>query len=160
MPEKRSETRELLITRVFDAPRALVFETWSKPEHLVHWWGPAGFTLPTHQMEFRPGGAIRFCMRSPEGHDHWMVGAYREIVQASRIVFVSSIDDDPSHQVTTTVMFTDEGGKTKVTVQQLFTFESDATRGAEKGWASSLDRLLKLLAQLTAASAATKEAER
>jgi uncharacterized protein YndB with AHSA1/START domain len=150
MPETSNETRELLITRVFDAPRALVFETWSKPEHLVHWWGPAGFTLPTHEMEFRPGGAIRFCMRSPDGHEHWMVGAYREIVPASRIVFVSGIDDDPSHQVITTVTFADEGARTKVTVQQLFTFESDATRGAQQGWGSSLDRLVKLLAQLTA----------
>jgi uncharacterized protein YndB with AHSA1/START domain len=156
MPETKNEARELLITRVFDAPRALVFETWSKPEHLVHWWGPAGFTLPIHEMEFRPGGAIRFCMRSADGHEHWMVGAYREIVPVSRIVFVSGIDDDPSHQVTTTVTFADEGARTKVTVQQLFTFESHATRGAQQGWDSSLARLVKLLAQLTAASTADR----
>jgi uncharacterized protein YndB with AHSA1/START domain len=156
MPETRNDTRELLITRVFDAPRALVFETWSKPEHLVHWWGPAGFTLPIHEMDFRPGGAIRFCMRSPDGHEYWMVGDYREVVPPSRLVFASSIDDEPSHQVVTTVTFADEGARTKVTVQQRFTFESDATRGAQQGWASSLDRLVKLLTRLTAASTAAR----
>jgi uncharacterized protein YndB with AHSA1/START domain len=156
MPETGNDTRELLITRVFDAPRALVFETWSKPEHLVHWWGPAGFTLPIHEMEFRAGGVIRFCMRSPDGHEHWMVGEYREILPASRIVFASSIDDDPLHQVITTVTFADEGARTKVTVQQRFTFESDATRGAQQGWTSSLDRLVKLLAELSAGSAADR----
>lgn len=139
--QPQREPRELVVTRVFDAPRELVFEVWSKPEHLVHWWGPKGFTLPTSEMDFRPGGAIRFCMRSPGGQDYWMRGSYVDIVAPSHIAFTSSIDDDPSHQVLTKVTFTEQDGKTTVTVHQTFDFESDATRGAPKGWNESLDRM-------------------
>ena len=61
------EERTLVITRVFDAPRPLVFKAWTQPEHIVRWWGPKGFTLTACEMDFRPGGAFRFSMRSPEG---------------------------------------------------------------------------------------------
>ncbi len=139
--------RELVITRMFDAPRNLVFEAWTKPEHLVHWWGPRGFTLPTCEMDFRAGGAFRLGMRSPEGHDYWFQGVYREIVEPERIVFTGMIDEDPSHEVLTTVMFAEQAGKTRLTVRQTYTFESEATRGAQEGWTQSLDRLTAYLAK-------------
>ena len=145
--DKLDKPRELVLTRVFDAPRRLVFEAWSKPEHLVSWWGPKGFTLPTAEMDFRAGGAIRFCMRSPNGHDYWMRGSHNEVVPPSHIVFTSAIDDDPSHQVVTRVTFAEEGGKTTIIVHQTFNFESDATRGAPQGWTQSLDRLTEYLSR-------------
>lgn len=78
---------ELVLTCVLDAPRPLVFTVWSRPEHLVRWWGPNDFTLPHCEQDFRPGGAYKFCMRSPAGEDYWVSGVYREIVEPERIVF-------------------------------------------------------------------------
>ncbi len=79
---------ELVIKRLFDAPRSLVFDAWTKPEHLEHWQGaPRGFTVTAHDVDLRPGGAFRICMRSPEGVDHWLQGVYREIVKPERLVF-------------------------------------------------------------------------
>ena len=140
-----SAERELVITRVFDAPRSLVFEAWTKPEHLVHWWGPKDFTLPFCKMEFRPGGAYRFCMRSPAGRDYWVRGVYREIVEPERIVWTGALDDEPGRETVMTVTFAEHEGKTKLTVHQTF-FDSDTTRGAQQGWTESLDRLADYLA--------------
>ena len=142
-----SKKRELTIERVFNAPRELVFQAWTKPEHLVHWWGPKGFTLPTCEMKFRVGGSFRLVMRGPDGKDYPFQGAYLEIVEPERIVFQGTIHDEPGHQVWTTVTFAEEHGKTKVTVQQTYSFESDATRGAPEGWRQTLDRLGEYLAR-------------
>src|SRR5207249_11050128 len=80
-----SAERELVLTRVFDAPRRLVFKAWTEPERVVRWWGPQGFTMPSCTMDVRPGGAFRFCMRSPEGTDHWLRGVYRERSEERRV---------------------------------------------------------------------------
>ena len=138
--------RELVITRVFDAPRSLVFEAWAKPEHMVRWWGPSGFTLPTCEMDFRPGGAYRLNMRSPQGREYGVKGVYREVVVPERIVFTCILDHNP-HEVLTTVTFAEHGGKTTLTVRQVFRAESDATRGAQQGWSESLDRLAEHLSK-------------
>jgi uncharacterized protein YndB with AHSA1/START domain len=79
--------RELVITRIFDAPRELVFSVWTRPEQVTRWWGPNDFTLPVCEMDFRVGGSYKYCMRSPEGEDHWVWGEYREIAEPERIVF-------------------------------------------------------------------------
>ena len=84
--------RILTITRVFDAPRALVFKVWTQPEHLAHWWGPRGFSLPTCQLDLRPGGAYRFQMKSPTGDIVWWHGVVREIVEPERIVWTCAVD--------------------------------------------------------------------
>jgi len=138
--------RDLQITRIFDAPRELVFRAWSEPAQMAHWWGPKGFTLPVCEMDFRPGGAYRLCMRSPEGNDFWVHGVYREIVAPERIVWSGTLDDQPSNETVMTVTFTEHEGKTQLTMHQTFDFESEATRGAEKGWNESLDRLAEALA--------------
>ncbi len=146
-----SDDRELLITRIFDAPRHLVFKAWTEPEHMVRWWGPKGFTLPVCEMDFRPGGALRLCMRSPEGRDYWVHGVYREIVEPERIVFVfTGITDEegkPGFETVGTVTFADHEGKTRLTVHQTFVSESDAARGARQGWTESLDRLAEYVAR-------------
>jgi len=77
----KSTARELVITRIFDAPRALVFEAWSKPEHMVHWFGPNGFTLPVCEMDFRVGGSYRLCMRASGG---WSTTCTVSIGKSSR----------------------------------------------------------------------------
>jgi uncharacterized protein YndB with AHSA1/START domain len=144
----KSTPRELIISRVFDAPRALVFEAWTKPEHMVNWFGPNGFTLPVCEMDFRVGGKYRFCMRASDGNEHYPQGVYREIVRAERIVWTSSFEDVPGSEIVTTVTFADhEGaGKTKLTVHQTFSFESDRTRGARQGWTETLEHLATYVA--------------
>jgi len=142
-----SKERELVITRTFDAPRRLVFAAWSKPENLAHWWGPKGFTLPKCEVDFRPGGLFHFVMRGPDGKDYPFRGSYLEIVEPERIVFQGVIHDEPGHQVWTTVTFAEENGKTHLTVQQTYSFESDATRGAPDGWKQTLERLADFVAQ-------------
>jgi uncharacterized protein YndB with AHSA1/START domain len=69
--ESASTDRELTITRIFDAPRELVFKAWSKPEHLMRWWGPHGCKLTVCETDFRPGGTWRFCMLGPRGVEEW-----------------------------------------------------------------------------------------
>jgi uncharacterized protein YndB with AHSA1/START domain len=71
--------RELFITRVFDAPRELVFKAWTEPHRAVRWWGPQGFTTAHCEMDTQPGGVYRVCMRSPEGTEHWQRGVCREV---------------------------------------------------------------------------------
>jgi uncharacterized protein YndB with AHSA1/START domain len=136
--------RELVITRVFDAPRRLVFEAWTKPEHLSCWCGPRGFTIPFGEMDFRPGGAYRTCLRSPEGKDHWLQGVYREIVKPERLIFTHRWEDKdgkPKHETIVTVTFEEHDGKTKLTFHQAV-FESVEGRDSHRsGWSESLDRL-------------------
>lgn len=144
----KTAERVLVITRIFDAPRSLVFKAWTEPERLVRWWGPQGFTTPTCKMDVRPGGAFRICMRSPEGTDHWLRGVYREIVAPERLVCTWAWEDaegKPGHETLLRVTFAEQGGKTKLTLHQAV-FESVTARDAHQGgWASSLDRLAEYL---------------
>jgi len=142
--------RVLVITRVLDAPRSLVFKVWTQPEHLVRWWGPRDFTTPSCKMDVRAGGAYRTCIRSPEGKDYWMRGVYREIVEPERLVFTFAWEDEegqPSHETLVTVTFAEHDGKTKLTFQQAI-FESVAERDSHReGWTECLDRLEAYLAE-------------
>ena len=84
--------REVIFTRVLDAPRELVWKVWSELKHLHQWWGPAGFTTTTHEFEFVPGGVWRFVMHGPDGTDYPTRIVFREIVEPSRIVYDNSWD--------------------------------------------------------------------
>lgn len=141
--------RVLVLTRTFDAPRELVFKAWTTPEHLVRWWGPKGFTLPSCEMDLRPGGAFRFLMRSPEGTDHRLHGVYREIAPPERLVFTWTWVDaegTPGHETTVTVTFEEDGAKTRLTLHQAI-FESVGARDAhEGGWTECLERLAAYVA--------------
>lgn len=136
---------ELVLTRIFDAPRDLVFKVWTDPKHIPHWWGPHGFTTTVQAMDVRPGGAWRFTMRGPDGNDYPFVGEYVEVVAPERIVFVGQIHLTSGHDVWTEVSFADEDGKTKVKIHQVYAMESPATRGAPIGWSQQLERLEKYL---------------
>lgn len=142
--------RELTITRIFDAPRRLVFEAWTKPEHLSRWSGPRGFTIPFGEMDFRPGGAYRTCLRSQAGEDHWVQGIYHEIVEPERLVFTHMWEDEdgkPKHETIVTVTFAEYEGKTKLTFHQAI-FESVEGRDShQEGWSEYLDRLAEYLAE-------------
>ena len=113
--------RELVVTRIIDAPRTLVFKAWTEPEQVARWWGPQGFVTTYCDMDIRPGGAFRCCMRSPSGTDHWKRGVYREIVEPERIVFTFAWEDadgNPRHELLTTVTFTGLGARTRLTLHQ------------------------------------------
>ncbi len=147
----KSAERELVITRVFDAPRALVFEAWAEPQHLMRWRGPKGFSISVLKMELRPGGAYRIHMRSPQGTDHWLRGVYREIVAPERLSFTWAWEDEqgrPRHETLVTVTFEELAGKTRLTLHQAV-FESVTARDLHQaGWSSSLERLAELVASL------------
>jgi uncharacterized protein YndB with AHSA1/START domain len=146
--EGNREAREMTLTRVFDAPRQLLWKLWTEREHIGKWWGPKGFTLPGCEMDFRTGGTYRFVMRGPDGKDHPFHGVYREIVRNERIVFTAILDNLPGHELLTTVTFADEDGKTKLTVRQT-TPLGEAGRGQNQGWSETLERLADLIAEET-----------
>lgn len=144
--------RELIITRVFDAPRRLVFKAWTEPEHLARWWGPKGFALVSCQAEVRPGGAWHRTMRSPEGSLIRKHGVYRDVVAPDRLVFTYVSDDpvgNPGPETLVTVTFADDGGKTRLTLRQAL-FGSVAERDAHKiGWTSCLECFAAYLTSLS-----------
>jgi uncharacterized protein YndB with AHSA1/START domain len=147
--ETGAPDRELVLTRVLDAPRRLVFRVWTQPEHLVRWWGPRDFTTPSCQMEVRSGGAYRICIRSREGTAYWMRGVYREVVEPERLVFTFAWEDEggaPGHETLVTVTFAEADGKTRLTFRQAV-FETVADRDShQEGWSECLDRLAAYLA--------------
>ncbi len=144
-----SADRLLTITRIFDAPRALVFKAWTAPERLMRWWGPRGFTMTSCEIDLRPGGAYRFHLRSPEGTEHRTRGVFREIIEPERLVMTRAWVDaegKPGHETLLTLSLADQGGKTKLTLHQAI-FESVTARDLHQGgWSSSLDCLAEYLA--------------
>ena len=141
--------RELVITRLFDAPRELVFEAWTDPKHLAQWWGPRDYPAAQVKLDVRPGGAWRHCLRSTEtGNDLWHRGVFREVVAPERLVFTFAWEEEGERGLETlvTVTFADEGGKTRMTLRQT-PFQSDGERdGHQGGWNSTFDRLADHLA--------------
>ena len=149
--ESNAVEHELLITRVFDGPRELVFDAWTKAEHLRHWQGaPRGFTVTTEESDVRPGGGFRICMRSPEGVDHWLQGSYREIVRPERLVFTHAWLDAAgklSQETLVTVTFVERGNKTEMTLQQSGFKSVESRDGHRMGWTSAFDVLGEYLAR-------------
>ncbi len=145
----------LVLSRVFDAPRDLVFKAWTDPRHVAQWWGPNGFTNPVCELDVRPGGAIRIDMRGPDGIVYPMKGVFHEIVEPERLVFTSSaVEDEKGHPqlvVRFTVTFDEHNGKTKLTVRAVVVTSGPAAAGAlagmEQGWTEMLDRLAEELAK-------------
>jgi uncharacterized protein YndB with AHSA1/START domain len=108
--------RQIVSTRVLDAPRELVFEAWMDPHHLAQWWGPKGFTNTFEEFDMRPGGVWRFVMHGPNGDDYKNASVFVEVVKPERIVFQHV--SRPRFRVTAT--FAELAGKTRVTFQMLF----------------------------------------
>lgn len=143
--------RELTITRVFNAPRSLVFKVWTQPEHFSRWLGPKDFTTIGCQMNVQVGGMYRACIRSPEGTDHWMQGVYREVIEPERLVFTFAWEDEnsqPKHETLVTVIFTEQNNQTLMTFHQAI-FESTESRNSHhSGWSECFDRLATYLTAL------------
>jgi uncharacterized protein YndB with AHSA1/START domain len=113
------EGREIVLSRVFEAPRELVFRAWTDQRHIAEWWGPNGFTTTVHEMDVRPGGRWRFVMHGPDGVDYPNLVEFSEVVAPERLVFRhgSGAADDPGFEVITT--FAEEAGKTRLTLRQI-----------------------------------------
>jgi uncharacterized protein YndB with AHSA1/START domain len=139
--------REIRLTRLFDAPRALVFEAMSRPEHIRQWWGNLGegYSVPVCEVDLRVGGAWRFTNRTPKGQDATFYGVYREIAPPGRVVFTEIFEPFPDAESVVTAVLTDENGKTRLTATCLYPSlevrDMVLQTGMDKGAALSYDRL-------------------
>lgn len=144
LTEDRPRQRELVIDRVFDAPRELVFKMWTDPKHMAKWWGPRDYPATKISADVRPGGKYRHCLNSSAGDmSLWLYGTYREIVPPERLVFTFAWEEEGERGLETvvTIDFKDEGSKTRMLFRQS-PFQSDAEcHGHGLGWNSSLDRM-------------------
>lgn len=145
-------TREVTLTRIFDAPVQLVWTAWTEPRHLAQWWGPKSFTNPLCELDLRPGGAIHIDMRATNGAVHPMTGTFVEIVPCERLVFTSVARDlagNPLLEARNTVTFEDVGGKTKLTVHchavGIAPIAPQMLAGMQIGWTMSLEKLAALV---------------
>ena len=154
MTEKPNQA--LVITRIFDAPRKLVWQAWTDPEHAARWWGPKNFTAPVTEIDLRVGGRYFNCMRSPEGKDFYSTGVFREIVLYERLVFTDSFADENGNIVPAThygmsadfplemqviVSFEDYQGKTKMTLMHIGLPAGEMKEMTGAGWNESFDKL-------------------
>ena len=142
--------RELVITRVFDAPRDLVWKAWTEPERIKQWSAPNGFTIPVAEGDLRPGGAWKSCMRKPDGTDLWLAGVYQEIDEPTRLVFTHAWLDEngnPGPETLVTVTLTERAGKTEMSFRQSGFDSLESRDGHAGGWNECFDRLEELLAK-------------
>ncbi len=147
----------IVMTRLFAAPRRLVFEAWTKPEHVVHWWGPYGTSLSVCEIDFRPGGKYRFVLRGQDGNEYGFGGEYREIVPPERLVSTFRFDGAPEGEALVTLVLVEEGGQTRYTetVVHKTVAHRDAhlASGMEEGAGQTLDRLAEHLRTMERARA-------
>ncbi len=169
MPAKKSKPapaktspQELVITRIFDAPRELVWKAWTDPEHVMRWWGPKIFTCPAAQIDFRVGGKYLFCMQSNTGPEAWQkglwsTGLYKEIVPLKKIVCTDCFADEkgnvvpashygfevdfPLEMLVTVTFEKYQGNKTKMTLRHAGLPAGEHFKGANVGWNESFDKL-------------------
>jgi uncharacterized protein YndB with AHSA1/START domain len=150
------EKREVVITRVFDAPCELVWKAWTNPEHFKRWWGPKGFTSPVCRMDVRVGEKYLWCMHGPDGKDYWTTGVFREVVPFKRLVYSDNFSDDKGNVVPpssygmtgdwlpetiVTVLFENIGDKTKMTLRHKGMPSGTMSEMAGQGWNQSFDKL-------------------
>ncbi|HEU5397896.1 MAG TPA: SRPBCC domain-containing protein [Gammaproteobacteria bacterium] len=139
---------ELTLTRIFDAPRELVFDVWTDPKHLAQWWGPEMFTTPVCRVDARPGGELYIVMHGPDGQDYPMKGVFEEVRRPERLSFTNQAMDGSGVVLLegkTAVSFEALGSKTRVTVHTVMRAKvpqaAFALAGMEPGWNQTLDRL-------------------
>jgi len=164
--KKSTPSREptLTLTRVFDAPRELVFKVWTDPKHIANWWGPGGFTAPYVTVDLRVGGALHYCMRGPDGKDFWTKGFFHEIIVPEKIVctmFFSDKDgnmrtpadcglgpDFPTEMLDTVTFDKVAGNKTKLTLRRATPLSISKKYMEDQGWNSSLDKVAAEVARV------------
>ncbi|MBD2728101.1 SRPBCC domain-containing protein [Nostoc sp. FACHB-892] len=149
--------REIVITRVFNAPRELVFQAWTDPKHIVQWWGPKGFTTQVVELDLCPGGKWRYVMIGPDGTEYPAKGIFREIIPFERIVTSDEFDEgfekvmnvDLPKGIVMTAVFEDLGSNTKLTLRIMHESAEERRKheemGVIAGWNSSFDCLDEFL---------------
>ena len=165
MQSRVENDRVLVLERVFDAPRELVFDMFKKAEHLKRWWGPRGWEVPVCNIDFRPGGVWHYCMKCVDegqgdfyGMESWGKGVYREIVEPERIVYTDYFSDaegnenDALPSTNVDMEFIDLGGKTKLVSRSEYASADDLKRvmdmGMLQGITETWDRLEERLGQV------------
>ncbi len=161
MAETRSQKtaaieQDIVITRIFDAPREQVWKAWTEPEHLKRWWGPKNFTAPVSEIDLRVGGKYLNAMRSPEGQEFFSTGVYHEIDPPEKLVFTDSFADEKGNVVAAshygfgddfpvelkvTITFEEVDGKTKMTLQHEGFPAGEMREMTTAGWNESFDKL-------------------
>jgi uncharacterized protein YndB with AHSA1/START domain len=158
-------SREFVLTRTFNAPRALVWKAWTEREHLMRWFGPKGFTIPVCALNLKPGGEFHYCMKSPDGREMWGKWTFREIVPPEKLVLIASFSDAnggltrhplsatwPLESLSTTT-FTEHEGKTTMKLRWVPLNATDIERqtfdsshdGMKQGWGGTMDQLAAYL---------------
>jgi uncharacterized protein YndB with AHSA1/START domain len=161
------EIERMVVTRVIDAPRELVWKAWTDPKYVMQWWGPKGFTSPVCKMDFRVGGKFLCCMRTPDGQDFWNGGEYHEIVLHEKIVYSMYFADsqgnkvEPAHYgieheaidgVQDVILFEDLGnGRTKLILIGNEIMENAKNSGELEGWNQIFDKFASVVAGLAQA---------
>lgn len=146
--------REILISRLLNAPRELVFKAWTDPEHVAQWWGPTGFTNTIHEMEVKPGGVWRFIMHGPDGRDYPNKIVFIEVVKPELLVYRHAGDADTEPvNFYVTVTFEKQGDKTMLTMRMVFESAAELERvdreyGAIEGAKQNVDRLEEYLTKM------------
>jgi uncharacterized protein YndB with AHSA1/START domain len=159
------EEGQLVITRVFDAPRELVFKVWTEAEHLKHWWGPKGFSINVSKLELRPGGIFHYSMRTNDGHEMWGKFVYKEIAAPEKLVFINSFSDKEGNtvrapfsqtfplEIMNIITFSEHEGKTTLTLrggpinanEDELKFFADMHESMQQGFAGTFDQLAEYL---------------
>jgi uncharacterized protein YndB with AHSA1/START domain len=161
------EPERMVVTRVFDAPRELVWKAWTDPKYVMQWWGPKGFTSPFCEMDFRVGGKFRYCMRTPDGQEFWNAGEYHEIVPHEKIVSSMYFADSEGNRVEAAelgieheaiegaydvTLFEDLGdGQTKLTFIGNETMQNAIESGQMEGMKQILDKVAAVIAGMAQA---------
>ena len=153
MPARKSVAepttdREIVVTRTIHAPARILFEAWSRPEHIKRWFGPAPYPVTMAEMDFRVGGRYRFAMTAPNGKEMTPFGGeYLEIVPNRKIVFTDAFELPGAEEMVMTVTFDEQDGKTTVTIRTVF---ANAAQRATHLGAGMVDGLELALEQLGA----------
>jgi uncharacterized protein YndB with AHSA1/START domain len=152
---------EIVITRLFDAPRDLAWRVWTEPELVKQWWGPKNYTSPSATSDLRVGGKYLYCMRSPDGKDFWSTGVYKEIVRPERIVCTDSFADEKGNvvpatyygmstdfpaELLVTVTFEVQATRTRLTLRHTGLLPGETSDATRAGWNESLDKYASVLA--------------
>jgi uncharacterized protein YndB with AHSA1/START domain len=146
--------KEFVMEHIFDAPRELVYKAFTQPEHLARWWAPTGYTIPVCRIDLRPGGVWHYCMRSPEGDEHWVKAIYREVKELERVVYTCTFADEDANpnddipEQIGTVTLTDYEGKTKFSILFQFGSADDLNTTLAMGMVEGLTITLTNLANL------------
>ncbi len=146
--------RHFTLERLFDAPRELVFDAFTRPEHVARWWAPNGYTIPVCKIDLRPGGIWHYCMRSPEGEEHWVKSVYREVIRPERLVYTSVFADENANPLDVipeqlgTMTFIECDGGTKLVVYYQFASADDLRTTLDMGMIEGMSETFANLAGL------------